>query len=96
MCCFLTVLLLIGPRAALLYLWIFTNMVSRAFDTFLLPLLGFIFLPFTTLMYVIVYRPDVGVTGFGWLLVIVGFLIDIGAHGGGAYRHRDRFPGYNR
>ena len=91
MCCFLTVLLLIGPRAALVYLWLFTDMVGRAFDSFLLPLLGLIFLPFTTLMYAIAYRPLTGVSGFGWLLVIVGFLIDLGAHGGGAYRHRDRF-----
>jgi len=39
--------------------------VDAAFNTFILPLLGIIFLPFTTLIYVIVYVPGVGLTGSG-------------------------------
>ena len=52
------------PRLALLILWIARPaLVDAAFNTFLLPLLGIIFLPFTTLIYVIVYTPGVGLTG---------------------------------
>ena len=54
------------PRLALLILWIARPaLVDAAFNTFILPLLGIIFLPFTTLIYVIVYVPGVGLTGWG-------------------------------
>lgn len=52
------------PRLALLVLWIARLvLVDAAFNTFILPLLGIIFIPFTTLIYVIVYVPGVGLTG---------------------------------
>ena len=66
------------PRLALLILWIARPaLVGAAFNTFLLPLLGIIFLPFTTLIYVIVYIPGVGLTGLGWFWVILAVLLDI-------------------
>jgi hypothetical protein len=58
------------PRLALLVLWIARPaLVGAAFNTFLLPLLGIIFLPFATLIYVIVYTPGVGLIGFDWFWV---------------------------
>jgi len=85
------------PRLALLFVWLFTPLVNRAFHyTFLLPLLGIIFLPFTTLMYVLVYNPAVGVIGWGWFWVILGFLLDISSYGSSAYSNRNRIPGYTR
>jgi hypothetical protein len=81
----------------LLFAWLFTNLVNRAFhSTLILPLLGIIFLPFTTLMYVFVYNPLVGVTGWGWFWVILGLLLDISSYGGSAYSNRSRIPGYSR
>src|SRR5690242_4857353 len=66
------------PRLALLFTWLFTNRVSLAFhNSFFLPLLGLVFLPFTTLMYVLVYSPVVGLYGWGWFWVILGFVIDL-------------------
>jgi hypothetical protein len=85
------------PRLALLFVWLFTPLVNRAFHfTFLLPLLGIIFLPFTTLMYVLAYNPLVGVTGWGWFWVILGFLLDLSSYSSGAYTNRNRIPGYSR
>ena len=56
------------PRIAFAVYWIARPAsVDAAFDTFIVPLLGLIFLPFTTLMYVILWSPGVGVTGSGWL-----------------------------
>jgi hypothetical protein len=49
------------------------------------PLLGLIFLPWTTLAYLVVFRG--GVVGLDWLWLGLGFLIDIGSHSSG-YRHR--------
>lgn len=83
-----------APRLALLFVWLFTPLVSRAFQSVLvIPLLGIIFLPFTTLMYVLSWSPVVGVTGWGWFFVIVGLLLDIGSYGGSAYGNRGRMPG---
>jgi hypothetical protein len=85
------------PRLALFFVWLFTPLVNRAFhNTFIWPLLGIIFLPFTTLMYVLVYNPLVGVTGWGWLWVILGFVLDISSYSSSAYSNRNRIPGYNR
>jgi hypothetical protein len=54
----------IFPRLALLIVWVARpERVDAAFDTFLLPLLGIIFLPFATLIYVLLYTPGRGVTG---------------------------------
>jgi hypothetical protein len=85
------------PRLALLFVWLFSspNLVMRAFhDILIWPILGIIFLPFTTLIYVLVYNPAVGLTGWGWFLVVLGFLIDIGAFSGSAYTNRSRMPRY--
>jgi hypothetical protein len=65
-----------------------------AFDSFLWPLLGFLFLPWTTLMYVIVFVG--GVTGFDWVWLGLALLADIGSYAGGGYGNRDRVPGYGR
>jgi len=81
------------PRLALLILWIARPaLVGAAFNTFLLPLLGLIFLPFTTLIYVIVYVPGVGLTGWGFFWVILALLLDLG-HLGAGYTQRDQVPG---
>lgn len=87
-CACLFALLAAGaPRLALILMWIFTNRVGRAFTgSFIIPLLGLIFLPLTTVIYVLV-SPG-GLSIFDWFLLIVGFLIDLGAYGSGAYSRR--------
>jgi hypothetical protein len=80
MCCFFTTLLLINPLR-----W------QAAFDSFIWPLLGFIFVPWTTLMYVLI-APG-GVVGFDWIWLVLAVLADIGMYAGGGYGNRDRIPG---
>ena len=60
---------------------------------FLLPALGFLFLPWTTIMYVLFWTVG-GLDFFGWLFVALAFVLDIGTYGGGAYGNRDRIPNY--
>jgi hypothetical protein len=81
-------LALLAPRVVLFFVWIFTPYVSRAFNhTFIWPFLGLIFLPFTTLIYSLVWRQGVGVTGWwAWLWVALAFVVDIGWHSGSGYR----------
>lgn len=93
MCCFITLFLLVGPRVALIFMWLFSDLVTRAFPNFLFPLLGTIFLPFTTIFYVLAYQPVWGIDGFGWFFVILGFIIDISSYGGGWWGNRGRLRG---
>ena len=83
-----------APRVALFFESLLRpSLVTRAFDSFIVPLLGFIFLPFTTLIYVLVWTPGVGVTGWGWLWVVLGVLLDVGSYGGSAYGNRIPYAG---
>ena len=82
------------PRFALFLVWILRpGRVDAAFDTFILPLLGIIFLPFATLMYVLLYTPGVGLRGAEWFWVIICAVLDIG-HWGAGYTQRESMPGY--
>jgi hypothetical protein len=95
MCCLFTTLVLFGPRLAILFWWLLQPVrFNLAFSNFLWPLLGFLFLPWTTLMYVIVFPG--GVTGFDWIWLGLMFVADISSYGGGAYGNRHRIPGYAR
>ena len=64
-----------------------------AFQSWLWPVLGLLFVPFTTLMYVAV-APG-GVAGWDWLWIGLAVLADIASYSGGGYGNRNRIPGYS-
>lgn len=88
--CLIALLALFSPRLALFFIVIFSNLLSRAFDSWAIPLLGFFLLPWTTLMYAVVWDSGHRVYGFDWFLVGLAFLIDLGAYFGGDRMRRDR------
>jgi hypothetical protein len=91
--CLLAMFAGLFPRLGLFIIWIARPaLVDAAFGTFVLPLLGIIFLPFGTLIYVILYTPGVGLTGWEWSWVIFAALFDI-AHWGASYTQRNQMPG---
>lgn len=93
MCCFFTTLVLLGPRFAILIWWLFRPILFNAmFTTWIWPLLGLIFLPWTLLMYLIVGGG--GIIGFDWIWLGLALVADIASYAGGAYGNRDRIPGY--
>jgi hypothetical protein len=87
--CLLAIFAGFFPRIALVCLWIFTNDVDRAYDSFIVPLLGLIFLPLTTLVYALAWSPVGGVEGIEWLWVGIALVLDLTAYGGGARARRD-------
>ena len=94
MCCLFASLVLLGPRAAILVWWLVdTARWNAAFESFIWPLLGFLFLPWTTIMYVLVFPG--GIAGFDWIWLGLGVLADIASYSGSAYGNRDRIPGYS-
>jgi hypothetical protein len=88
--CLLALLAAISPRLALLVLWVFTDRLTVAFRSGWEGLIGFLLLPYTTLFYALVYAPGKGVDGFGWIIVALGVLFDVGAVLFGGRRGRRR------
>jgi hypothetical protein len=84
-----------APRLAGLFFWIARPMMwSAAFNGgWLLPLLGIIFLPFTTLMYVILWTPGIGLTGWDWMWLILAVICDVMHYSSSAYYNRNKIPG---
>lgn len=94
MCCAIAILGLIGPRALIFFWWLVDPARwSLVFDGLLVPLLGFVFLPWTTLAYVALWAVG-GLSPIGWLLIALAFLIDLGSFGGGAFGNRNRVSRY--
>ena len=82
--CLVALFALISPRLALFVLVLFTDLLSRAFDSWFVPFLGFFLLPWTTLAYAAMWAASTDkVTGFEWFIVILAFLVDLGAYAGG-------------
>ena len=88
--CLVVLFALISPRLALILTWLANDILSRAFGSWLLPLIGFFILPWTTLTYAWLWNWGEGreVTGWEWILVVVAVIADLGALGG-ARRRRD-------
>ena len=71
-------------------LWLFSDLLSRAFDSWFVPLLGFFLLPWTTLAYAVMWSSSDRVDGFEWFIVILAFAIDLGSHLRGSRERRAR------
>lgn len=97
MCCFLTLFMVLGPRVAGIFWWIVQPArwvgALGAFDTWIWPILGLLFVPFTTLMYVAVAPGGLGGWDFLWMGLAVA--ADIASYAGGGYGNRQRIPGYS-
>ena len=88
MCCFFTALLFVGPRLALLVWWLWQPLrFTQAFgDSFLWPLLGFIFLPWTLIMYLLVFPG--GILWWEWLFLALGLFADLSGYFG-SYKNKN-------
>jgi hypothetical protein len=85
--CFLLLVILMFPRVALVLMWIFSTYLQRAFHGGLvLPVLGFIFLPLTTIVYAWELNSGMPTVGINLLWLLIAVIIDLGGLGGGAHR----------
>jgi len=84
--CLVVLFALISPRLALFLIWIFSNLLSRAFDSWFVPLLGFFLLPWTTLAYALMWSSSDRVYGFEWFIVVLAFFFDLASYGGSSWR----------
>jgi hypothetical protein len=90
MACLFLILVLAFPRVALAVLFLFTHYLDRAFHSVLVLILGFVFLPLTTLLYAWMINSGLPVAGINLLWLLIAALVDLGALGGGYGRRRGR------
>jgi hypothetical protein len=84
--CLFALIAIFSPRFALLLLWLFTNYVDRAFAGWILPLLGLLFAPWTTLFYVLVDVAPGPIHVASWILVGLGVVMDLSSYAQAARR----------
>ncbi len=90
--CLFALIIMLSPRFGIILLWAFTDIVSRAYNGILLPLIGLVVAPWTTLFYMLV--ASTGPVNFGgWLFVGIGALMDI-ANYSQSYVYRSQVPSY--
>ena len=82
--CLIALAALISPRLALFFVWIFSDILSGAYDSWILPVIGFFLLPWTTLAYAVMWDAGTNrVSGFEWFIVALAFLGDLASYVGG-------------
>lgn len=90
MACLVVLLAFLSPRLALFAIFLFSDLLSRAFDSWFVPLLGFFLLPWTTLAYAVMWSASTNeVTGFEWFIVILAFIVDLGSYASRGRVRRD-------
>jgi hypothetical protein len=85
--CLVVLLALISPRLALFCLWLFSDVLGDAYDSWIVPLIGFFVLPWTTLAYAGMWSSGSNVVfGFEWFIVGFAFVVDVFSWAGGQAR----------
>ena len=88
---FLLFVILLFPRVALALMWFFSTYLQRAFHGGLvLPVIGFIVLPLTTIVYAWELNSGMPTAGINLLWLLIAVIIDLGGLGGGARRQSRR------
>ena len=91
--CLLTLGVAFAPRLALLLAWLFTSRWQMVFrGDWFWPLMGFFLLPYTTIMYLLIWSPT-GIQGWDWMWIALGVLLDVMKWGQIA-NNRRHIPGY--
>jgi hypothetical protein len=88
--CLLVLLILAFPRLVLVLMFLLSGYLQRAYDGLLVPLLGFLFLPLTTIVYAWLVNTHRPLDGVNLLILIVAVVIDAGGLGGGEWHRRRR------
>ncbi|MFZ0013517.1 MAG: hypothetical protein WAL25_05305 [Acidimicrobiia bacterium] len=89
--CLFLILLMASPRLGVVGLWLLTDWVERAFSGgWVLPLLGIVFLPWTTALYVLGFVIGDAAAPWGILGAFIGLFLDVAVHAGSATMGRRR------
>ncbi len=88
--CLVGCLALSMPRLAIILVVVFSDYLGNAYQTLLWPLLGFLFMPVTTLAYAWAIHENGSVSGVYLVVVVIAVLLDLGIIGSGASNRKVR------
>jgi len=88
--CLLVLIVLLFPRIVLVAMFLLSNYLQTAYQNLLIPVLGFIFLPLTTLVYAWIVNSHLPLEGINLIFLILAVVIDVGGLGGGEFHRRHR------
>ncbi len=87
--CLLLLLVVLFPRVALALLFFLSTYLDRPFrHNLIILILGFVFLPLTTLVYAWMFHSGLPVEGINIAYLIIAAILDLGLVGGGYRHHR--------
>jgi uncharacterized oligopeptide transporter (OPT) family protein len=89
--CLLVILFAAFPRVALVLVFLMSNYLQRAYHGLLIPLLGFIFAPLTTLVYAWMVNTSQPIAGINLIILLIAVIVDLGGLGGSEYHRRSRW-----
>ena len=88
--CLLVIILLAFPRVVLLVMALTSNYLQRAYANLLIPILGFFFLPLTTIVYAWLANNHMPLEGLNLVYLVIAVIVDVGGLGGGESHRRSR------
>jgi UDP-N-acetylmuramyl pentapeptide phosphotransferase/UDP-N-acetylglucosamine-1-phosphate transferase len=89
--CLLLLLVLAFPRVVLALMFFLSTYLQRAYNNLLILLLGFLFLPITTLTFAWLQNSHRPLDGTNLLILVIAVVIDAGGLGGGEWHRRSRY-----
>ena len=92
--CFLAFAIAFAPRVGLILAWVFSPRWDVVWGgNWFWPLLGIIFAPYTTVMFLLSWSPGLGIYGWDWMWIVLGVMLDVMKWTQVA-QNRRRVPGY--
>ena len=89
--CMFGCLTLMAPRLTIILMVIFSGYLGRAYDTVIWPLLGFLFMPTTTIAYAWAINSRGELGGLHLVVFVLAVMIDLGILGGNAHGGRRHY-----
>ena len=84
--CLLALLAVAFPRVAIILLWLFTGFFTNVYQGILIPVLGFLFLPLTLIVYTFYGGPHSPMNTQELVILFIAIILDLGLVGGGTFR----------
>jgi len=88
--CIFALLVVLFPRIAILLLFFFTTFFDRVFNSLILPVIGFIFLPLTLIAYTWMVKAHYPMDITFLVVMFIAVIVDLGLLGGGEWGRRNR------
>jgi len=86
--CLLALLAVAFPRVAIVLLWLFSNFFTGVYHGLIIPVIGFLFLPLTLIVYTYLAKTSGGhLTTTQFVFIFIAVVVDLGLVGG-SYRRK--------